>query len=234
MLEAIHPVGSYPLFFPILVDLQGRQCLVVGAGEVAAAKVAQLLHHNPQVEVVSPRAVQSIRNNAAAGKIQWHRRRFAPEDVRGKFLVIAATGAPRVNKAVFRACNAHGVLCNSVDDPAHCDFFYPAIVRRGPLQIAISTGGCSPALAARLRRELEQKFGPEWGKWVEHVGELRRQILGSKMSAVTRKQRLQQIITPQAFRAFLRRLGQEAVKPGRKKHVRSVRAASPLSATPIR
>jgi len=207
---------------------------VVGAGEVAAAKIAQLLHHHTQIEVVSPRAAQSIRNNAAAGRIQWHRRRFAPEDVGGKFLVIAATGSPRVNKAVFRACNAHGVLCNSVDDTAHCDFFYPAIVRRGPLQIAISTGGCSPTLAARLRREFEREFGPEWGKWVEHVGELRRQILGGKMSAVTRKRRLQQIATPQAFRAFLRGPGQKAVRPGKKRRVQSDRAASPLSATPIR
>lgn len=209
MPAASHPDTSYLPFFPMLVNLRERKCLVVGAGEVAAAKLEQLLHHETQIEVVSPRAVQSIRERATAGAILWHRRRFLPEDVRGKFLVVAATGAPKVNNAVFRACTAHGVLCNSVDDPAHCDFFYPAVVRRGPLQIAISTGGCSPALAARLRRELERQFGPEWGAWVEHVGKLRREILGKPMPSDARMRRLQQIATPRAFRAFLRKHGQE-------------------------
>jgi siroheme synthase-like protein len=119
--------------------------------------------------------------------------------------VIAATSSSRINEAVFQASKIRGILCNAADDPDHCDFFYPAIVRRGQLQIAISTGGSSPALASRLRRELEQQFGSEWGAWVDHLGELRRELLAKKMSPATRKRRLLQIASPNAFRAFLRR-----------------------------
>lgn len=200
----------------MLVDLRGRECLVVGAGKVAADKLAGLLHHGVQIEVVSPRAVQSIRDQARAGTIQWHQRRFVPDDVRGKFLAVAATGSPRINQAVFRACAAKGVLCNSVDEPEHCHFFYPAVVRRGPLQIAISTGGCSPALAARLRRELQRQFGPEWSAWVEHLGQLRRQMLGQKMPATARRRRLQQMATATAFGRFLRQMSRDDTAAARK------------------
>ena len=191
-------------FLPILVDLRNKHCLVVGAGTVAAAKIESLLHCGARIEVVSPGAVRAISDRASAGTITWRRRRFAPEDVRGKFLVIAATGSVRTNRAIFRASAAHGVLCNSVDDPQRCNFFFPALVRRGPLQIAISTGGCSPSLAARMRRDLEVQFGPEWGRWVEHLGKLRSAILAQQTTPLARRRRLEQIATPQAFRAFLR------------------------------
>ncbi|MBV9183341.1 MAG: hypothetical protein JO356_18720, partial [Acidobacteria bacterium] len=93
--------------------------------------------------------------------------------------------------------------CNAVDDPEHCDFFYPAVVRRGPLQIAISTNGSSPALAARLRRELERQFGPEWGIWVSRVGEMRRELLEKHLSPKVRRRRLLEMASPQAFTDFL-------------------------------
>jgi len=191
-------------FFPMLVRLRGRKCLVVGAGKIAADKVAGLLFHGAQVEVVSPRAVERIQELVRAGKIHWRRRKFSPRDVDGAFLVIAATSSSIVNQAVFRACNAGGVLCNAVDDPAHCDFFYPAVVRRGPLQIAISTNGQSPALAARLRRELEKQFGPEWSDWVEHVGKLRREILDKRMPAKARRERLLEMASAGQFEEFVR------------------------------
>jgi precorrin-2 dehydrogenase/sirohydrochlorin ferrochelatase len=123
--------------------------------------------------------------------------------VQGKFLAVAATNSSKVNEAVFRACAARGVLCNSVDDPEHCDFVYPAVARRGPLQIAISTGGRSPALAARLRRELERQFGPEWGAWVDDLGRRRDELLKGKMPEKSRRRRLQQMATPKAFHDFL-------------------------------
>ncbi len=193
-----------PAFFPMMVNLQGRKCLVVGAGKVAAAKIAGLLRHGAQVEVVSPRALSRVKDQANDGVIVWRRRAFSPKDVKGAFLAVAATNSSVLNEAVFRACAARGVLCNSVDDPERCDFYYPAVVRRGPLQIAISTGGCSPALASRLRRELEQQFGPEWSAWVKQVGNLRKDMLLKGGPPETRKQLLQQMVSPQAFRAFLR------------------------------
>lgn len=198
-------MSNGPNFFPMLVRLTRRKCLVVGAGKIAADKTAGLLIHGAQVEVVGPRAVGQIQELVRKRKIVWHRRKFSPRDVDGTFLVVAATNSSITNQAVFRACKARGVLCNAVDDPAHCDFFYPAIVRRGALQIAISTNGQSPALAARLRRELEKQFGPEWRDWVEHVGRLRREILDTRMSAKARRERLLAIASADEFQEFTRR-----------------------------
>jgi len=188
--------------FPAMLELEMRKCVVVGAGSIAAAKIAGLLAHKPRVVVVAPEATERIRRLARARKLVWRRRKFSSRDVEGALLVIVATNSSLVNEAVFCACRARGILCNVVDDPAHCDFFYPAVVRRGPLQIAISTGGQSPALAARLRRELEQQFGPEWGAWVKQVGRLRRELLRQAPSKVRRKLLLD-IVRPQAFLAFV-------------------------------
>ena len=204
-------------FFPLFVDLRNKTCLVVGAGTVAATKIESLLCCGARIEVVSPGAVRAISDRASEGTITWHRRRFASADVRGKFLVIAATGSVRTNRTIFRASTAHGILCNSVDDPQRCNFFFPALVRRGPLQIAISTGGCSPSLAARMRRDLEIQFGPEWGKWVEHLGKLRSAILARQTPALAPRRRLEQIATPQAFRAFLRAGARRKSATARKK-----------------
>ena len=109
--------------FPILLRLQGRTCVVVGAGRVAAAKAAGLLNHGAHVVVVAPKAVRWIREKAQSGKLAWRRRTFSARDVRGAFLVVAATNSAASNGAVFRACHARGVFCNVVDDPEHCDFF---------------------------------------------------------------------------------------------------------------
>jgi len=193
----------------------------VGAGKVAAAKIAGILNYGAKVVVVSPRAIREIKDRARAGKITWHQHKFSPSDVKGAFLVIAATNSSEVNAAVFRACQARRVLCNAVDDPKNCDFFYPAVVRRGLLQIAISTNGRAPALAARLRRELEHQFGPEWSSWIQHVGKLRRDIQRQKLSVKTRRRRLLELASPEAFRSFLRkRTGRKSPNPSSAKHRR--------------
>jgi len=123
----------------------------------------------------------------------------------GAFLVVAATNSSATNEAVFRACVERGVLCNVVDDPERCDFVYPAVVRRGPLQIAISTSGRSPALARRLRIELESQFGPEYGTWVEHVGEMRGKLLTQRMPRNERRKLLDQIASQESFEQFVRK-----------------------------
>lgn len=176
---------------------------MVGAGNVAAGKIDGLLNHGAKILVVSPRAVRGIQAKALAGKITWRQRAFSSQDVKGAFLVIAATNSSEVNGTVFRDCRAQGVLCNSVDDPEHCDFFYPAVVRRGPLQIAISTNGNLPALAARLRKELDEQFGEEWSAWVKQLGKLRREIRDKEPSPEKRRQRLLRLASPEAFNAFI-------------------------------
>jgi len=191
-------------FFPMMVKLEGRKCVVIGAGKVAEEKIAGLLPHRPRITVVSPEATKKIQKQAQTGILAWRQRRFAAGDIAGAFLAIAATDSRAVNAAVFHACTARGVLCNSVDDPPNCDFFYPAVVRRGALQIAISTNGRSPALASRVRRELEQQFGPEWADWVEHIGNMRRQILSEQVSRVEGRERLVDMASPTAFREYMR------------------------------
>jgi precorrin-2 dehydrogenase/sirohydrochlorin ferrochelatase len=190
--------------FPIFIKLKAKKCVVVGAGKIAAAKAAGLLTSGARVVVIGPRAAEWIQSQARAGQVIWHRRRFVAKDVEHAFLVIAATNSNATNEAVFRACVERGVLCNVVDVPERCDFFYPAVVRRGPLQIAISTDGRSPALARRLRIELEQHFGSEYGQWVEHVGRMRRGILSQDLAAGERRRRLDQIASGESFEQFLR------------------------------
>jgi siroheme synthase-like protein len=192
-------------FFPIMLDVSGRKCVVVGAGKIAAGKIAGLLSYGAQIVVVAPRAVREIKARAQRGELTWHSREFSSKDVKGALLAIAATNSAEVNAAVFRACRRQRVFCNSVDDPEHCDFYYPAVVRRGPLQIAISTNGYSPALASRLRKQLEKQFGREWSAWVEHLGESRREILDQNLSMETRRSQLMKLASPQGLRAFTAR-----------------------------
>jgi precorrin-2 dehydrogenase len=148
--------------FPMFLKLEGRRCLVVGAGRVGESKIESLQGTGAELSVVSPRAPGRVTEWAAAGKLCWYPRRFRPKDLDQKFLVVSATSNLAVNELVFSDAKRRGVLCNAVDDPDRCDFFYPAVVRRGPLQIAISTSGQSPALAQRLRHDLEQQFGPAY------------------------------------------------------------------------
>lgn len=191
----------------MMLRIEGRACLVVGGGKVAEEKICGLLAYGARITVVSPRAVPGIQKRARAGALEWKKRRFAPADVGGAFLVIAATNSSKINAIAFRACRKRGILCNAVDDPENCDFFYPAVVRRGALQFAISTQGYSPALASRLRHDLQKQFGPEWGEWLEHLGERRRQVLAETKPSKKRKERLLAMATPQAFKRFLRQRG---------------------------
>jgi precorrin-2 dehydrogenase/sirohydrochlorin ferrochelatase len=113
--------------------------------------------------------------------------------------VIAATSSRQVNESVFRQAQLRNILCNVVDDPEFCDFYYPAVVRRGQLQLAISTGGRSPALAQRLRRELESEFGPKYAGWVEQLGKGREQLLASRLEPTERRRRLHEMASRKAF-----------------------------------
>jgi precorrin-2 dehydrogenase/sirohydrochlorin ferrochelatase len=160
--------------------------------------------------VVAPRATDWISRNASQQSLQWHQREFVAADLNGTFLVVAATNSATVNGEVFNAAAQRGVLCNVVDDPEHCDFFYPAVMRRGALQIAVSTGGLSPALAHRLRMELEQQFGPEYEGWVDQVGRLRREILERDLPDHQRGELLEQIASREAFEEYVRGLKERA------------------------
>jgi precorrin-2 dehydrogenase / sirohydrochlorin ferrochelatase len=173
--------------FPLFLKLDQRQCLVVGAGTVALEKVEGLLRCGACVRVVSPEAIPAVRLLSDEGKIEWFARRFAPEDIAGSHLVIAATSDQAVNRAVFEEASRRAILCNTVDDPPLCDFFFASVVERGDLQIAISTSGKSPALAQRLRREIDSELVPDLGRWLEDLGDLRREALERMPSGELRR-----------------------------------------------
>ncbi|HKW16892.1 MAG TPA: bifunctional precorrin-2 dehydrogenase/sirohydrochlorin ferrochelatase [Terriglobales bacterium] len=186
--------------FPIFLKLEGRQCLVVGAGTVAEGKIRGLLDAGALVQVVAPKAVFQIRRWDFEGKLSWKPREFDPRDLDEAAIVIAATNSHEVNTHIFREAKLHNVLCNSVDDPENCDFYYPAVVKRGDLQIAISTNGRSPALAQRLRKDLEEQFGPEYEAWVQELGNAREQLNGTVLDAEARKKLLHELASREAFR----------------------------------
>jgi uroporphyrin-III C-methyltransferase len=172
---------------PIFLKLDGRRGLLVGAGHVALEKIGSLLATGVKLRVVAPRALDEIRTLASDGSIEWLQRAFDPSDLDGNFLAIAASDSAEVNASVYREAVARGILVNSVDDPPHCDFYFGSVVRRGELQIAISTAGESPAVAQRLRREIDEQLPQELGAWLESIGQIRRKVLATHPRGEARK-----------------------------------------------
>ena len=191
--------------FPLFLKLKGRKCLVVGAGAIGQSKIASLLDAGAGVKVVAPRATAKIQEWSRKGKIHWRKREFHDADLANCFLVVAATSSSRLHEKIFRLAKHSGVLCNVVDVPKLCDFYYPAVVRRGSLQVAVSTGGKSPALAQRLRKELEAQFGPEYGDWVAELGKVRKRIRNGSTQAADQKQQLHELASKESFRKFQKR-----------------------------
>jgi precorrin-2 dehydrogenase/sirohydrochlorin ferrochelatase len=194
-----------PKLFPMFLKLAGRPCLVVGAGAIGESKIASLLEAEARVRVVAPKATEQVHVWAEGKKIDWLAREFEAGDLRGMFLVVAATSSTAVHEWIFEEATRSGVLCNIVDVPPLCDFYYPAVVQRGSLQIAVSTGGQSPALAQRLRKELEEQFGPEYAAWVEELGAKREALQAAKLDAEERKPILHEQASEESFEAFRRK-----------------------------
>jgi precorrin-2 dehydrogenase/sirohydrochlorin ferrochelatase len=190
--------------FPMFLKLSDRPCLVVGAGAVAESKIASILEAGGRVRAVAPEATPQVRSWAESDAIEWRQRPFRPDDLDGMFLVVAATSSTELHQRIFDEATRRGVLCNIVDVPALCDFYYPSVVQRGSLQIAISTAGLSPALAQRLRKQLEDEFGPEYEEWLTQLGEARQKLHSAKMDPEERKRLLHQEASEEAFEAFRR------------------------------
>jgi precorrin-2 dehydrogenase len=168
------PPGPGKVFYPVFVDLQGRRCLVVGGGPVGTEKLEKLVEHGAVVRLVAPAITPRLAEHVAAGRVaEHHARAYRSADLDGCFLVIAATNLDAVNRMVWQDAEARGMLVNVVDVPPLCNFIVPSIVRRGELAVAVSTGGASPVVAKHIRRDLEQRYGPEWEALVALLRELR-------------------------------------------------------------
>ena len=161
-------------FYIACLRLTGRRCTVVGGGEIGLEKVEGLLACDAQVTLIAPEAQDALRGYAREGSIHWEARKYAgPRDLEGVFMVIAATADSEVNIAVFHDAEHRAMLVNVVDVPPLCNFILPAIVRSGPLAIAISTAGASPALAKRMKREIEEQFGEAYAQLALLLNEAR-------------------------------------------------------------
>ena len=164
-------------YYPVCLDLRGRTCLVVGGGTVAERKVRGLRACGARVRVVASRLTRALEEARSRGLIDHAGEVYAGGHLEGVFLVIAATDREGVNAAVCRDARQRGIPVNVVDDPDRCDFVLPSVLRRGSLAVAVSTGGASPALAKRVRKDLEALFGPEYALFLRVLGELRNRIL---------------------------------------------------------
>jgi len=162
-----------------LIGLQIRQTVVIGGGHVAARKIEALLAADAQIKVISPAIVPEILRLVDAGKVLHIKRTYQDGDLDDVFLAIAATNDPSVNQAIWTEATRRGCLINVVDDPVHSTFILPAILQRGEMSVAISTGGGSPALARRLRERLGEIIGPEYGVLTEILAELRPELIAS-------------------------------------------------------
>src|SRR5271154_3502058 len=189
--------------FPMFVKLEGKRCLVVGAGKVGEPKIGGLIDTGARVHVVALEASEAVHEWANAGRIALEIRAFASEDLNGTVLAVVATASRDVNGAIYREAQRRGVLCNVVDDPEYCDFYYGAVVRRGDLQIAISTNGQSPSLAQKLRQQLERQFGAGYARWVAELGETRKLVLASNLDPERKRNLLQSLASVEAFKAAL-------------------------------
>lgn len=156
-------------YYPLFADLTGRRCLVVGAGRVGLEKARGLVECGARVTVVAPEAESEIEELP----VTWRRRPYRSDDLDGQVLVCAATSSEDVNRQVFADAEARGILCNVADVPELCSFILPAVHREGPLAVAVSTSGASPALAQRIRDEIAERYGPEYAELARRLQALR-------------------------------------------------------------
>ena len=189
--------------FPMFMKLEGKQCLVVGAGTVGEPKIGGLIDTGARIHVVALQATEAVHGWANAGKIALEMRPFAETDLDGTFLAVIATASNTLNGSIYREAQRRGVLCNVVDVPEYCEFYYPAVVRRGDLQIAISTNGRSPSLSQRLRQQLERQFSPAYAQWVAELGETRKLVLASDLDPQRKRELLHSLASREAFEAAL-------------------------------
>lgn len=191
--------------YPLMMRLEGRRVLVVGGGAVAFRKTVSLLEGGAEVTLVSPEAVDELADMAAQGRIRWIAEPFSDRHLDvlpDTTLVFGATSRRDVNVAIHKAATDRKIPCNIADVPDLCTFFVPAVITQGELMIAVSTGGSSPALARRIREDLERRFGPEYAEMVRVMGELRKLVLQTGNSSDENKKVFRQIVDSDLLEAL--------------------------------
>ncbi len=194
-----------PAYYPVFLNLTGKRCVIIGGGAIAEGKISRLKETGAQVTIISPDATPTIQKLAEKGVVEWTARKYQPGDLEGAFLGIAATDIRQVNQQIFQEAEELGVVLNVVDDPDLCAFIAPSIVERGPVTVAISTGGASPALARKLRETLAGSPALEWADLADVLSKARKEI--KKRGVAVDPQRWQWCLTPELL--SLAQAGQE-------------------------
>jgi precorrin-2 dehydrogenase / sirohydrochlorin ferrochelatase len=213
-------------FYIACLKLTGRRCLVVGGGNVGLEKVEGLLACDGDVVLVAPDAIEPLRELAREGSIRWERREYEPADLEGTFMVIAATNDSEINIGIYEDAERRTMLVNVVDVPPLCNFILPAIIRTGPLAIAISTAGASPALAKRIRDEIADEYGEPYARLAILLNEVRGWAKGSLPTYQDRKVFFESIVNGEPDPVELLRQGDEQA-------VRDLIAAAQRSQAPV-
>lgn len=181
-------------YYPAYLDLRGRPCLVIGGGPVAEGKTLTLLEAGADVTIVSPALTLKLQELSQSGRISHHQKNFEEKDLSGAFLVIAATDLPDMNSSAAQACKKNNILVNVVVPPEESSFIVPSVVERGDLLIAVSTSGISPALAKKIRQELETRYGAEYALFLERLAEIRQRVLEEVTDEQKRRMIFQKIV----------------------------------------
>ncbi len=197
-------------YYPIFLDIKRKPCVVIGGGNVAERKVLSLLDAGARVLVISPELTPALKKLASKKKIGYCPKSYERGDLKGFFLAYSATNNSRVNKAVFKEAKEQAVLLNVVDVPELCNFIVPAVVDRGDLLIAISTSGKSPAMAKKIRQQLEKEFGSEYGVFLGIMGKVRDKLLTISKESDKNKKIFENIVNSPML---------EWIRQGRKKEI---------------
>jgi len=189
-------------FCPLHIDLKGRKALVIGGGSVAERKVKTLLAYGADLTVVSPELNSSLRELFNTGEISYFDDIYRPAYLKDQFMVICATDDEEVNRQAADHCTRHGILVNSVSEPDRCTFFFPALLKKGPLTIAVSTAGSSPALSRRIKEQLDGYFGSEYEEYLSYLGQMRLRIIARVKDKEARREIFEYLAGDQFFKKF--------------------------------
>lgn len=214
-------------YYPVFLDLHRRDCLVIGGGEVATDKIRALLDAGAKITVIAPEATEQIHFWHQQGALSWIRRHACPEDMQGYLLVVAASDNPSLHQRLYQQAIAQNQLFNAVDEPEHCNFITPAIAQSGPVQVAVSTSGCSPLLAQQLRDRIRKHIlADPIGSLAQFLGE-RRAFVKKQIADYRRRQQFWQKVLAssvpdlvgsnqieQAHEVFLKLLQEEVLARG--------------------
>ena len=198
--------------YPVLLDLKGKKCLVIGGGKVAERKVRALIDARAKVTVVSPKITYALSQMADMKKIYYIKDHFKENHLEETFLAIGATNKPKINHRIFQAAAKVNTLVNIVDSPEECNFILPSTVSQGDLQISISTGGKSPALAKKIREQLEIQYGRSYGDFLRLMGELRGKVLSHYSDTGYRNKIFQALVDSELLDLFKKGLNRKAEK----------------------